>query len=249
MSSTNAIPRDIRVNNPSTLFDFVQSVSKVTAGTLLGVTMLTSSVVAGGLVGLAVSFRNLPDVRVLQNYVPTETTHIYDIKGVPLASLHDEANREVVSLNEISPHLKRAVIAIEDSNFFDHKGINPTGIVRALVANLERGSTVEGGSTLTMQLVKNLFLSPNRTMSRKAAEAVMAIRLEQILSKDEILELYLNQVYWGHNLYGVETASRSYFNKSAKDLTLAESAMMAGLIPAPEDYSPFANYKKPNKDS
>lgn len=83
MSSTNAIPRDIRVNNPSTLFDFVQSVSKVTAGTLLGVTMLTSSVVAGGLVGLAVSFRNLPDVRVLQNYAPTETTHIYDIKGVP----------------------------------------------------------------------------------------------------------------------------------------------------------------------
>ncbi len=244
MSSTNAIPRDVRVNNPSTLFDFVQSVSKVTAGTLLGVTMLTSSVVAGGLVGLAVSFRNLPDVRVLQNYVPTETTHIYDIKGVPLASLHDEANREVVSLNEISPHLKRAVIAIEDSNFFDHKGINPTGIVRAFVANFERGSTVEGGSTLTMQLVKNLFLSPNRTMSRKAAEAVMAIRLEQILSKDEILELYLNQVYWGHNLYGVETAARSYFNKSAKDLTLAESAMMAGLIPAPEDYSPFANYKK-----
>ncbi|MFM6191912.1 MAG: transglycosylase domain-containing protein [Planktothrix sp.] len=206
--------------------------------------MLTSSVIAGGLVGLAVSFRNLPDVRVLQNYVPTETTHIYDIKGVPLASLHDEANREVVTLNQISPHLKRAVIAIEDSNFYDHKGINPTGIVRAFIANLETGNTVEGGSTLTMQLVKNLFLSPNRTISRKAAEAVMAIRLEQILSKEDILELYLNQVYWGHNLYGVETAARSYFNKSAADLTLAESAMMAGLIPAPEDYSPFVDYKK-----
>lgn len=244
MSSTNTIPQEVQVNNPSTLFDFVQSVSKVTAGTLLGITMLTSSVIAGGLVGLAVSFRNLPDVRVLQNYVPTETTHIYDIKGVPLASLHDEANREVVTLNQISPHLKRAVIAIEDSNFYDHKGINPTGIVRAFIANLETGNTVEGGSTLTMQLVKNLFLSPNRTISRKAAEAVMAIRLEQILSKEDILELYLNQVYWGHNLYGVETAARSYFNKSAADLTLAESAMMAGLIPAPEDYSPFVDYKK-----
>jgi 1A family penicillin-binding protein len=244
VSSTNTIPQEVQVNNPSTLFDFVQSVSKVTAGTLLGVTMLTSSVIAGGLVGLAVSFRNLPDVRVLQNYVPTETTHIYDIKGVPLASLHDEANREVVTLNQISPHLKRAVIAIEDSNFYYHKGINPTGIVRAFIANLETGNTVEGGSTLTMQLVKNLFLSPNRTISRKAAEAVMAIRLEQILSKEEILELYLNQVYWGHNLYGVETAARSYFNKSAADLTLAESAMMAGLIPAPEDYSPFVDYKK-----
>nr|WP_203418999.1 penicillin-binding protein 1A [Lyngbya aestuarii] len=206
--------------------------------------MLASSVMAGGLVGLAVSFRNLPDVRVLQSYAPTETTHIYDIQGRPLASLHDEANREVISLDEISPHLKRAVLAIEDSNFYYHKGIYPTGIIRAFVANLESGETVEGGSTLTMQLVKNLFLSPNRTISRKAAEAVMAIRLEQILAKDEILELYLNQVYWGHNLYGVETASLSYFNKSAKDLTLAEASMLAGLIPAPEDFSPFVDYKK-----
>lgn len=222
----------------------MQSVSKVTAGTLLSVTMLASSVVAGGLVGLAVSFRNLPDVRVLQSYAPTETTYIYDIQGRPLASLHDEANREVISLDEISPHLKRAVLAIEDSNFYYHKGIYPTGIIRAFIANWESGETVEGGSTLTMQLVKNLFLSPNRTISRKAAEAVMAIRLEQILEKDEILELYLNQVYWGHNLYGVETASRSYFNKSAGDLTLAEASMLAGLIPAPEDFSPFVDYKK-----
>lgn len=244
MSSTNAIHPKSRVNNSESIFDFVQSVSKVTAGTLLSVTMLASSVVAGGLVGLAVSFRNLPDVRVLQSYAPTETTYIYDIQGRPLASLHDEANREVISLDEISPHLKRAVLAIEDSNFYYHKGIYPTGIIRAFVANLESGNTVEGGSTLTMQLVKNLFLSPNRTISRKAAEAVMAIRLEQILAKDEILELYLNQVYWGHNLYGVETASRSYFNKSASDLTLAEASMLAGLIPAPEDYSPFVDYKK-----
>jgi len=244
VSSTNAIGQKPEVNNSEGIFDFVQSVSKVTAGTLLSATMLASSVMAGGLVGLAVSFRNLPDVRVLQSYAPTETTHIYDIQGRPLASLHDEANREVISLDEISPHLKRAVLAIEDSNFYYHKGIYPTGIIRAFVANLESGETVEGGSTLTMQLVKNLFLSPNRTISRKAAEAVMAIRLEQILAKDEILELYLNQVYWGHNLYGVETASLSYFNKSAKDLTLAEASMLAGLIPAPEDFSPFVDYKK-----
>ncbi|NJK36772.1 MAG: penicillin-binding protein 1A [Oscillatoriales cyanobacterium RM2_1_1] len=244
MSSTNAISQEPRRIQSSGLFDFVQSVSKVTAGTLLSVTMLASSVVAGGLVGLAISFRNLPDVRVLQSYAPTETTHIYDIKGRPLASLHDEANREVVSLNDVSPHLKRAVLAIEDSNFYYHKGIYPTGVIRAFVANLETGETVEGGSTLTMQLVKNLFLSPRRTISRKAAEAVMAIRIEQVLSKDEILELYLNQVYWGHNLYGAETAARSYFNKSASDLTLAEASMMAGLIPAPEDYSPFVDYKK-----
>jgi 1A family penicillin-binding protein len=221
----------------------LQDISKVTAGTLLGVTMLASSVVAGGLVGLAISFRNLPDVRVLRSYVPAETTHIYDLKGRLLTSLHDEANREVVPLNKISPNLKRAVMAIEDSHFYQHHGINPGGVMRALAANLEANETVEGGSTLTMQLVKNLFLSPKRALSRKAAEAVLSIRLEQIFTKDQIMELYLNQVYWGHNLYGVETAARSYFNKPAADLNLAEAAMMAGIIQAPEEYSPFSNYK------
>ncbi|MEG4213320.1 penicillin-binding protein 1A [Microcoleus sp. S13_B4] len=239
--STNAVRNN--TENSAPVFEFVQSVSKVTAGTILSMTMLASSVVAGGLVGLAISFRNLPDVRILQTYSPTETTHIYDINGKPLASIHDEANRDVVPLDQISPNLKRAVLAIEDSNFFTHKGINPGGIARALLVNLEKGRTVEGGSTLTMQLVKNLFLSPQSKFSRKVAEAVMSIRLEQILHKDQILQLYLNQIYLGHNLYGVETASRSYFNKSASNLTLAEAAMLAGLISAPEEYSPFVNYK------
>ncbi|WP_026098447.1 transglycosylase domain-containing protein [Kamptonema formosum] len=240
--ATNTIRRQ-QLRDSAPVFDFVQGVSKVTAGTLLGVTMLASSVVAGGLVGLAISFRNLPDVRVLRNYTPTETTHIYDIKGTLLTSIHDEANREVVPLTKISPQLKRAVIGIEDSHFYSHYGINPGGVMRAMVKNLEEGRTVEGGSTLTMQLVKNLFLSPKRAFSRKLAEAVLAIRLEQIFKKDEILELYLNQVYWGHNLYGAEMAARSYFGKSASKLTLAEAAMMAGMIQAPEDYSPFINYK------
>jgi penicillin-binding protein 1A len=240
--STNTIGQN-PPGDSAPIFNFFQGISKVTAGTLLGLTMLASSGVAGGLVGLAVSFRNLPDVRVLRNYVPTETTYIYDINGQLLTRIHDEANREVVPLNKISPHLKRAVLAIEDSHFYLHHGINPGGVMRAFVANLEANETVEGGSTLTMQLVKNLFLSPKRALSRKAAEAVLAIRLEQILEKNEILELYLNQVYWGHNLYGVETAAQSYFNKSAADLTLAEAAMMAGIIQAPEDYSPFVNYK------
>jgi penicillin-binding protein 1A len=239
--STNAVRKN--TENSAPVFEFVQSVSKVTAGTILSMTMLASSVVAGGLVGLAISFRNLPDVRILQTYSPTETTHIYDINGKPLASIHDEANRDVVPLDKISPNLKRAVLAIEDSNFFTHKGINPGGIARALLVNLEKGRTVEGGSTMTMQLVKNLFLSPQSKFSRKVAEAVMSIRLEQILNKDQILQLYLNQIYLGHNLYGVETASRSYFNKSANNLTLSEAAMLAGLISAPEEYSPFVNYK------
>lgn len=223
---------------------FFQDVAKVTGGTLLGITMLASSVAAGGLVGLAISLRNLPNVHVLQGYVPNETTHIYDINGRPLASIHDEANREVVPLEEVSPNLKRAVLAIEDSYFFTHHGINPSGIARALMANLEQGRTVEGGSTITMQLVKNLFLTPERSISRKIAEAILSMRLEQVFTKDEILEMYLNQVYWGHNTYGAETAARSYFNKSSRDLTLAEAAMMAGFIQAPEEYSPFdGNYQ------
>ncbi len=206
--------------------------------------MLTSSVVAGGLVGLATSFRNLPDVRVLRGYVPTETTFIYDVKGKPLASLHGEANRKVVKLDKINPNLKRAVLAMEDSHFYLHHGINPNSVLRALRANWQQGSVVEGGSTLTMQLVKNLFLKPERKFSRKIAEAVMAIRIEQIFTKDQILEMYLNQIYWGHNNYGIQTAAESYFGKTASELNLAESAMLAGIIQSPEEYSPFVNLER-----
>ncbi|MEM7554822.1 MAG: transglycosylase domain-containing protein [Cyanobacteria bacterium P01_A01_bin.84] len=224
-------------------FDFLKGIGQVSGGTLLAVTMLTSSIVAGGLVGLAISFRNLPDVRQLRSYSPTETTYIYDVKGKLLSSIHGEANREVVSLDRISPHLKRAVLATEDSHFFTHHGINPTGVARAVVVNYRGGEVAQGGSTVTMQLVKNLFLTRQRQIARKLAEAVLAIRLEQIFRKEEILEMYLNQVYWGHNNYGAQTAARSYFNKSAESLNLAESAMMAALIQAPERYSPFSNMK------
>ncbi|WP_413172887.1 transglycosylase domain-containing protein [Anabaena azotica] len=224
-------------------FEFFKGVGQVTGGTLLSITLLTSSIVAGGLVGLAISFRNLPDVRQLRNFFPSETTYIYDIKGKLLTSVHGEANREVVPLDKISPNLKRAVLASEDGHFYSHHGINPSGVGRAVVVNLVAGGVKEGGSTITMQLVKNLFLSHKRAFTRKLAEAVLAIRLEQILSKDEILEMYLNQVYWGHNNYGVQTAARSYFNKSAEFLTLGESAMMAGLIQAPEEFSPFSSMK------
>ena len=224
-------------------FEFFKGVGQVTGATLLSITMLASSIVAGGLVGLAISFRNLPDVRQLRNFFPSETTYIYDIKGKLLASVHGEANREVVPLDKISPNLKRAVLASEDSHFYYHHGINPTGVGRAVIVNWIAGGVKEGGSTITMQLVKNLFLSQKRAFTRKLAEAVLAIRLEQILSKDQILEMYLNQVYWGHNNYGVQTAARSYFNKSAEYLTLGESAMMAGLIQAPEEFSPFVSMK------
>lgn len=243
MSSSTIQQKQDTESGASPVFRFVQGVAQVTGGTVLGITMLTSSVVAGGLVGLATSFRNLPDVRVLRTYVPTETTYIYDVKGKHLASLHGEANREVVKLDKINPTLKRAVIAMEDSHFYLHHGINPNSVGRALLVNWERGTVVEGGSTLTMQLVKNLFLSQKRMFSRKIAEAVLAIRVEQIFTKDQILEMYLNQIYWGHNNYGIQTAAQSYFAKSADQLNLAESAMLAGLIQSPEEYSPFVNYE------
>lgn len=244
MATSSVRQKTKKENKSNPLVKFGLGVSKAAGGTILGVTMLTSSIAAGGLVGLAISFRNLPDVRVLRTYAPTETSYIYDIKGQLLDSLHGEHNREVVNLEDVSPHLKRAVLAIEDSHFYQHNGINPNSIGRALAVNWQRGYVAEGGSTVTMQLVKNLFLSRDRTVSRKLAEAVLAIRVEQIFSKEQILEMYLNNIYWGHNNYGVETASQTYFNKSSSDLNIAEAAMMAGLIQAPEDYSPFLNYEE-----
>ncbi|MBD2074398.1 penicillin-binding protein 1A [Phormidium sp. FACHB-592] len=241
--ASNTLQQRKQPGAPETIYQVVKTVGKVTGGMVLGVAMLSSSVVAGGLVGLAISFRNLPDVRILRSYVPSETTHIYDVKGKLLTSIHGEANREVVPLDQISPDLKRAVLAIEDSYFYSHRGVNPGAVLRAFLANWSTGATVEGGSTLTMQLVKNLFLTPKRAFSRKVAESVLALRLEQIFSKEQVFEMYLNQVYWGHNTYGAETAAESYFGKSSAKLTLAESAMMAGLIQAPESLSPFIDYK------
>ncbi|MDP8963761.1 MAG: penicillin-binding protein 1A [Cyanobacteriota bacterium] len=247
MSSSTIQEKQEPKSSSSSVFRFLQGVAQVTGGTVLGITMLTSAVVAGGLVGLAASFRNLPDVRVLRNYVPTETTYIYDVKGKPLASLHGEANREVVKLDKISPNLKRAVLAMEDDHFYMHNGINPNSVGRAFLENYREGTVVEGGSTLTMQLVKNLFLKQERKFSRKVAEAVLAIRVEQIFNKDQIFEMYLNQIYWGHNNYGIQTAAQSYFGKPASDLTLGESAMLAGVVQSPEAYSPFVNYEEAKK--
>lgn len=208
----------------------------------MGSVLLGTTASAAYLVGLAVSFRDLPDVYQLRNYVPVATTHIYDVNGEPIASLHGEANREVIALDEVSSNLKKALLAIEDSHFYTHKGINPVRVGRAVMGSFEGGlGSAGGGSTLTMQLVKNLFLRPERTISRKVAEAVLAVRIEQVFEKDDIFEMYLNQIYWGHNLYGIQTASLSYFNKSASELSLAESALLAGILPAPESYSPFRN--------
>ncbi|MCV0395207.1 MAG: penicillin-binding protein [Rhizobiaceae bacterium] len=150
---------------------------------------------------------------------------------------------EAVGLHEMSPFIPAAVIAIEDRRFRDHFGVDPFGLARAMLANLLEGSVVQGGSTLTQQLAKNLFLEPERTVERKVQEVLLALWLEQTYDKDQILEMYLNRVYFGSGAYGVEAASRRYFNKSARDVTLAEAALLAGLLKAPSRLSPARDPK------
>ncbi|MCU0832458.1 MAG: penicillin-binding protein, partial [Rhizobiaceae bacterium] len=137
---------------------------------------------------------------------------------------------EALSLGEMSPFIPKAVIAIEDRRFMSHFGVDPIGLARAMVTNVMAGRLVQGGSTLTQQLAKNLFLEPERTIERKVQEVLLALWLERQYTKDQILELYLNRVFFGSNAYGVEAASRRYFRKSARDVTLHEAALLAGLL-------------------
>ncbi|MNK65883.1 Penicillin-binding protein 2D [compost metagenome] len=195
----------------------------------------------GAAVGLAMALSSLPDVSSLEGYVPFETSKIYDAKGQLVANLHGEENRVVVPLGEIPKHLQQAIIAVEDDRFYQHHGISPRGMMRALLTDIAEGGSVQGGSTLTQQLAKNLFLDRSKNVTRKLAEAWLAIQIEQRYSKDQILELYLNQVYWGHNTYGIEAAGLNYFGKHTRDLSLAESAMLAYLLRGPERYSPYRN--------
>ncbi len=184
---------------------------------------------------------NLPDVSEISVYIPSQTTEIYSSDGVLLAKLHREENRTVVPLSKISPILTKAIIAMEDSQFFEHHGFNLQGIIRALIANIQRGKIAQGGSTITQQLARSLFLTKERTLYRKLAELILAIQIERNYTKEEILELYLNQVYWGHNAYGIESAANIYFGKHASELTLPEAALLAGIIRGPELHSPYRN--------
>ena len=192
---------------------------------------------------VAILYKDLPSVSAIETYIPAETTKILSTDGVVLAELYREENRAWINLNDISPALVQTVIAVEDSNFYKHGGLDFKGILRAIVKDIQAMSFVEGGSTLTQQLARNLFLHRRRKISRKIAEAVLAVQIERKYSKDSILEFYLNQVYWGHNAYGIQSASLMYFGKSAQELTLAESALLVGMLTGPELYSPYRNLK------
>ncbi len=150
---------------------------------------------------------------------------------------------EAISLHDMSPYLPEAVVAIEDRRFYSHFGVDPIGFARAMAANVMSGRLVQGGSTITQQLAKNLFLTPERTIERKVQEVLLALWLEQKYTKDQILEMYLNRVYLGSGSYGVAAASRRYFDKSAKEVTLPEAALIAGLLKAPSRLSPARDPK------
>ncbi|OCJ03379.1 penicillin-binding protein [Rhizobium sp. AC27/96] len=162
---------------------------------------------------------------------------ITDLDGSLIAN-RGTTGGEAVALSDMSPYIPEAIIAIEDRRFYSHFGFDPIGLARAVVTNVVTGHAVQGGSTLTQQLAKNLFLSPDRTLERKVQEVLLALWLEHKYTKDQILTMYLNRVYFGSNAYGVEAASRRYFNKSAKDVNLGEAAMLAGLVKAPSRLSP-----------
>jgi penicillin-binding protein 1A len=188
--------------------------------------------------------RNLPNVDTISTYIPAETTKIYSADGVILAELHQEENRIRIPIEQISQTLQDTVIAMEDTDFYRHNGINIKGILRALYRDIIAMAFVEGGSTLTQQLARNLFLEKQKKLERKIREILMAIEIERKYTKTEILELYLNQVYWGHNAYGIESASQMYFSKKSKDLTLAEAAGLVGMLKGPELFSPFRNFER-----
>ncbi|NLO07782.1 MAG: PBP1A family penicillin-binding protein [candidate division WS1 bacterium] len=203
--------------------------------------------IAGFMYGGYESVRaTLPDNIDFTQYRPPGVTEIYstergkdgEMSHTLLARIATE-DRTPVSLTRVPLHLRRATVAIEDERFYEHRGIDPKGIMRAALANFQSGRIEQGGSTISQQLVKNVWLTQDRTMDRKLKEVLLAMQFEQKFSKDELLEMYLNEVYYGHGAYGVQSAAKTFFGKDVSKLTLGEAALLAGLPRRPSDYSPY----------
>ena len=173
----------------------------------------------------------------------TETTTVFYADGTTPMGQFAVENRQIVPSEQIPEHVKQAIISAEDRSFYENRGISPTGIVRAFWSNL-RGNSTQGGSTITQQYVKNYYLEPDQTYKRKIEEAFVAIKIDQQKDKDEILTSYLNTIYFGRGAYGIQTASQAYFNKNVQDLTPAEAAVLAGIVPAPNAWDPAKNPQK-----
>lgn len=194
---------------------------------------------AGAAAGFFLSVSSgLPDISA--NIAPDASSRIYDAKGRLITTVHAEENRLPVSIDEVPANLQNAFIAVEDNRFYEHHGVDPLGIIRAVFRNIISGNaTAQGGSTITQQLARNAFLSQEQTLKRKLLEAFLALKIERQYTKKEILEMYMNQIYFGQGCYGIQTASKVYFGKDVKDLSLAQCALIAGLPNSPNYYSPF----------
>ncbi|MFW0702974.1 transglycosylase domain-containing protein [Aliarcobacter butzleri] len=206
---------------------------------IFGLAIVLGLAVAGFLYDLYDQIKD--DVDKVVNYSPKQSTQFFDKEGRLLANTFKDENREYVKYDDIPARVIEGLVAIEDTQFFEHWGINPDAISRAMIKNLKAGGFVEGASTLTQQLIKNLTLTREKKLMRKVKEALLAIRLETILTKEEILERYLNHTYFGHGYYGIKTAAKGYFNKDLYELSLKEIAILVGLPRAPSFYDPTRN--------
>ena len=188
---------------------------------------------------LTASMNTKPDLA--NDILPPASSQIYDINGNEIANVHATENRRPVKIEQVPKDLQNAFVAVEDNRFYEHSGVDPRGIMRALYANIRGRGVSEGGSTITQQLAKNAYLTQDRTITRKIQEVFLALQLERQYTKQEILEMYLNQIYFGQGAYGVQAAAQTYFGKDVDKLTLNECAMLAGIPKSPNYYSPANN--------
>ena len=187
---------------------------------------------------------DLPDVSVLKHYRPAVASEVLDRNGAAMAQFYDRVFRVWAPISSLPDHVIQAVVTAEDDTFFEHQGVNYKAVWDALRLDVQKKRFVRGGSTITQQMIKNVLLSKEKTITRKLREFVLARRAEELLTKRQILEIYLNEVEWGEGIYGIEAASRYYFDKHAAELTKAEAALLAGMLPNPRYYNPF---KRPDK--
>src|SRR6266850_6388402 len=224
------------------LFEDVQEVAvprrKLVSRVLLGLLVLAAALVGATAGLLLVYSTDLPQVDELEHYRPSSITQLYDGQGHIIGSFALQ-RRVVATYDDYPPVLRDALISIEDKDFYRHWGINVWRIMGAAYRDIESGGKVQGASTLTMQLARNLFLSPDRSWHRKIQESLLAVQIERRFTKAQIFTLYANQIYLGHGVYGFEAASQFYFSKPAKQLTLDEAALLAGLPKSPSYYSPI----------
>ncbi|MGL6072348.1 transglycosylase domain-containing protein, partial [Craterilacuibacter sp.] len=210
---------------------------KIVLGSMIGIATLAVGVLA---VAVLITWPRLPDLDILTDYRPKIPLRVYAADGALIGEFGEE-RRSFSRIHDVPPLMRQALLSAEDERFYQHGGVDYVGVLRAALGNIVSGHTRSGASTITMQVAKNFFLSSEKTFSRKFNEALLAFKIEHTLTKDQILELYLNQIYLGQRAYGFSAASQAYFGKPLNELSVAQFAMLAGLPKAPSSYNPIAN--------